>query len=156
MNALVIYYSRSGNTRKAGEAVAQALAADTEELLETKDRSGLSGYLRAGGDAMLKREAAIKQLGKSVDAYDLVVVGTPIWAFTVAPPVRALLSRQGSRMARVAFFCTMGGSGAKRAFREMADLCGKQPVATLALTEKELARGIAPQVEAFTTRLAFR
>ena len=149
MKSLVVYYSRTGNTRKVAQAIAGVLKADVEEIVDLKDRAGVKGYLLAGRDAMRKEETPIEPIKHDVTAYDLVVVGTPVWAFTMAAPVRSFLVGPGSSARRMAFFCTMGGSGANRAFREMQAAGGREPNATLALTERAVAAGSADQIAAF-------
>jgi flavodoxin len=138
MKSLVVYYSRTGNTEKVATDIARLLGSDMEKLVEKNDRSGIAGYLKAGKDAMLKKNAALAQLQHGVGEYDLVVIGTPVWAFTMTPAVRTYIDHARGQVHDIAFFCTMGGSGAKRTFREMAETAGKTPVATLALTEKQL------------------
>ena len=51
-NVLCLYYSRTGNTRKAMEEIAKELGADLAELRDGVDRSGWGGWLRCGVDAM--------------------------------------------------------------------------------------------------------
>ena len=53
-DVLCIYYSRSGNTRKAMEEIATALDAELVEITDGVDRSGTAGWLRSGMDAMRK------------------------------------------------------------------------------------------------------
>jgi len=142
MKALVVYYSRTGNTKKVAWAIAEALKGKAEvtveELVDTKSRQGILGWFRAGGDASLKRAVPIRPVQAHVAGFDLVVVGTPVWAFTMASAVRSFLVEHGANMQRSAFFCTMGGSGAKGAFAAMEQVSGKVPVATLVITEKQL------------------
>jgi len=144
MNTLVIHYSRTGTTSKAAEAIADALRdagcdnVESEEIVETRSRKGVLGYLGAGRDATLKRTAVIEPIQADVGSFDIVAIGTPVWAFTCATPVRAFCDQHGKEARQVAFFCTMGGSGDKGAFRDMESLCGKAPVATLALTERHV------------------
>ncbi len=130
---LVVYYSRTGTTRKVGQEVAKALEAELEEITDRTPRAGVLGYLRAGRDSLLRRGADIEPPGHDPSHYDLVVVGTPVWAFSMACGVRTYLIRQKDKLPEVAFFLTTGGSGVKRTFRHMAALCGKEPVATLGL-----------------------
>ena len=49
---LCIYYSRTGNTRRAVEEIAGALDAEVVAITDDRDRSGWKGYLRSGMDAM--------------------------------------------------------------------------------------------------------
>jgi flavodoxin len=43
MKTLVVYYSRTGTTRKVAEAIAGILRCDIEEVVDTKKRSGILG-----------------------------------------------------------------------------------------------------------------
>jgi flavodoxin len=141
MKTLVVYYSRTGVTRAVANVLAGQLEADVEELHDRKDRNGAMGYLLAGRDATLKRLADIDPPQKDPKAYDMVVLGTPVWAFTMAPAIRTYLTQHGAAIKKAGAFCTMGGSGDKRTFRHMAELLGKQPAATLTLLEKDVRRG---------------
>lgn len=141
MKTLVIYFSRTGHTQKIAEAIAANYGSDIEKIKEVNDWSGVSRYLAAGRDAMFKRPGSIKSAHKDPAQYDLIILGTPIWAWNLSPPMRAYIAGHKSKLNQVAFFCTEGGSGGKRAFRQMADLIGKQPVATLEVTESDLRTG---------------
>lgn len=141
MKTLVVYYSRTGATRLAAEAMAKELGADTEELIEAKDRSGAVGWLGAGKDAMLKKPANIQPPAHDPAGYDLVIVGTPVWAFTMTPAVRAYLTAQRDKLPRLAAFCTLGGSGDKKTFQHITELAGKDLAGTLALIDKDVRAG---------------
>jgi len=116
MNALVTYYSRTGTTRKTAQAIADALRdagcdnVQSEEIVETRSRKGVFGFLGAGRDATLKRTAVIEPLQADVGSFDIVAIGTPVWAFTCATPVRAFCDQHGREAKQVAFFCTMGAT----------------------------------------------
>lgn len=154
MNALVVYYSRTGMTKKLAEAISGGLGCDVEEIIDTKDRSGAKGYLIAGKDAMTKSMTEIKASLKDPAFYDIVIIGTPVWAFTMAPAVRTYLNKNKGRIKKTAFFCTQGGAGGKRAFKEMEDASGKKPQAVLEIREKEVLKGAySPQVEKFIEEL---
>ena len=138
MKGLVVYYSRSGTTKKVGDTLASLLSFDKEQLLDAKSRKGALGYLRSGREATLKKLAQIKNLKKDPKEYGLVVIGTPIWGFTISSPIRTYITANKNEFKKVAFFCTMGGSGAVRAFNEMKKIIGKRPTATLQLKTKDV------------------
>ena len=72
----------------------------------------------------------------------------------MTPAMRSYLTQQCDEFSRVAYFCTEGGAGEKRVFQKMADLCGKQPVATLVVKEAEIKSGThARKIEAFVSEL---
>lgn len=153
--ALVVHYSRSGNTRRLGRAIAEALGADVEELHDTVDRGGIVGYLRCGLEVLLRASVEIHRPTYDPADYDLVVVGSPVWASSPSTPVRTYLWLERERLPRVAFFVTMGGSGAERAFGLMREIAGKAPAATLAVRQAEVSGGILRErVASFAKALA--
>ena len=164
MKALIVFYSRTGNTRKVAHAIAESLRdsggaeVTLEEIVDKKKRSGLIGWLRAGRDATLKRPTEIEETKADVSAFDLVIVGTPVWAWTATPAVGTFLKRFAEAVDRAAFFCTYGTSGAGSTFNKMKDILGKEPVATLALTarqvKKEHPEDYAAKIEGFAAGLA--
>jgi flavodoxin len=140
MRTLVIYYSRDGHTKTVAEAIAAALQADCEAIRETQTRDGIKGWLTAGRDATLKKDTAIEPTKFDPQNYDLVIIGTPVWAFTMASGVRTWLMQHGKNLKRVAFFATMGGMGDKRAFQHMQELSGNiTPIATASFIDKKIA-----------------
>ena len=52
--------------------------------------------------------------------------------------MRTYISAQSAKFGDVGFFCTEGGAGGDGVFKQMAELSGKRPVATLIVTEAEL------------------
>ncbi len=144
MNVLVVYYSRTGVTRKAAGAIADALreagceSVEIEEIVEPRSRRGPLAWLLAGRDSTLKRATVIEPIKADAGSFDVVLIGTPIWAFTVAAPVRTFCEQHGAEASQVAFLCTSSGAGDKRAFREMASLCGQPPLATLSLIDRHV------------------
>ncbi len=135
--ALVVFYSRTGHTRKVAEAIARASGADTEELIDTVNRRGRVGYLRCAFDVAFKRTTRLRPTRRDPADYDLVILGSPVWA-AVSTPMRTYLLSNRSAFKRVAFFLTLGGMGADKVFKEMRTLAGREPAAELAVTEREL------------------
>lgn len=140
MKTLVIYYSRTGTTKKVGKKIAQMLKCDSEEIIDTKNRDGIFGYIKSGMEAGFKRGTVIKQIKKNPAKYGLVIIGTPVWAGTMASAVRTYIKENKNKFKKVAFFCTMGGSGSKRTFKAMEGLCKKKPAVLLVLTTKEVIK----------------
>jgi flavodoxin len=146
MNALVIYYSRTGNTQVLAQRIGGALDARLEEITDRAHRRGILGYLRSGREAWFGQRAELMPCEFDLSAFDLVVIGTPVWNASLSSPVRTFLEDNAKALRSVAFFCTMGGRGSKRVFRQMEAACRKPPIATLARTERQLARSDLPDV----------
>ncbi len=47
MKVLIVYYSRSGQTRNIAEVIAKKLGAELEEIVDHRNRKGLLGFLPA-------------------------------------------------------------------------------------------------------------
>ena len=160
---LVVFHSASGNTRQVAQAIAEALPADVEQIQEVKPRpidirgTGLRNVLNMGRvafGAFIGRATPIKEAQRDPAAYDLVVIGTPVYAGSVAGPVRAYLDRYRSGLKAVAFFCTGEDPHNTKVFRQMEALCTKSPEAVFAFHAPRLRAGeFRPQVDAFISGL---
>jgi flavodoxin len=140
MKTLIAYYSRTGTTKKIGDAIAEKLGAETEEILDTVNRMGVKGYLVSGRDAMKKRMTKLESLRFNPAGYELVIIGTPIWGWNMSVPIRTYITENKEKFRKVAFFCTMGGSGDEKAFLEMEKIIGRKPLGILALKTVEVAK----------------
>ena len=140
MKVLVAYYSRTGNMRRVAEAIAENLEAEVEEIKDYENRRGVMGFLRSGYEALLKRPTAIQPVSKKLEEYDLVVVGSPVWAGSLSSPVRAYLAMYGRRIKETALFATYAISEG-RIFRQMEELLPKKPIAEISIRESEIRSG---------------
>lgn len=134
-NVLCIYYSRTGNTRKAMEEVAQALGAELVELRDGVDRSGWGGWLRCGVDATKKTVKPVKfQSRFPLMDYRMVIVGSPVWAGRCSSVVRSFLKQHGGELRNAAYLLTRGSENkSEKVFRQM-DLytpCGHRTAVSL-------------------------
>lgn len=132
---LVVCYSRTGRTRRLAETIALQCDADLDWIKDRAPRQGPIGWLRSALQGLLHRTPWIQPARRPVGDYSLVIIGTPVWAWNMASPVRSYLSRYGDRCRRVAFFCTCGGAGADKVLADLQRLSGKRALATLALPQ---------------------
>ncbi len=159
MKTLIVYYSRSGWTRKVAKELAGKLECDIEEIKEDTNRSGIIGWLKAGRETMQissrkKEMPPLLPLEKNLADYDLVVVGAPVWVGQPATPVQSFLSGKLDEVKDLAFFCTLGGRNPDKTFGTMQELSGKAPVATAEICAKDIKAGVhGPGIEAFAKEL---
>ena len=153
---LIVFHSRTGNTRRIAQALARRLGADLDEVRIVQPLGGAIGYTFCAIEAVAGLMPALLPSRKDPAEYDLVVIGTPVWFWSLSSPMRSWLAQHPMKHSRVAFFGTMGGSGAPRVFATMATLLGKRPVATLALTDAQVAAGANDQLDAFAQQLHVR
>jgi len=147
--ALLVYYSRTGFTRRVAEEIAKRLDCDLCELQEEHPRAGIVGYLRSAFEAYTGHLPALREPEYELGKYALLILGSPIWAGRVCAPMRALLA-QPLGPGQIAVFVTYGGMGAGKVLDSLAALAGKAAVARLALTARESdANAMAHKVDAF-------
>jgi flavodoxin len=137
MKTLIVYFSRSDRTRRLAEEIGGRLGSDIEEVTESKGRGGAIGWLKSGMESTRKTLPKIHALERDPGAYDLVLIGTPIWASNMSSPIRAFITEHKEKIQEAAFFCTGDGDDPSTVFGPMEELLGKNPIATLGLIGEE-------------------
>lgn len=135
---LVVYYSLSGNTERVAKDIAECFGADTEKLIDKKNRKGFFGFMGGGKDAMTKKLADIEPTKLDPSKYDIVVMGTPIWSWKMTPAIRTYITQNTDKFKEVAFFLTSGSTPAENVVPSMEELSGKKGIAYVGLNSKEL------------------
>ncbi|MFM9916752.1 MAG: flavodoxin family protein [Rhizobacter sp.] len=154
MRVLVVFFAHSGHTRYVASEIARRCGAQLEEVLDARPHAGACEALRYIGDSLIGATPPIEAVLNDPSDYDLVILGTPVWAWRIASPMRSYVRRHAQRFKQVAFFCTEGGLGDRLVFAELGHLCGRDPIATYQVTEPYLPEPIqqAPLLE-FMARL---
>jgi len=111
MKKLVIYYSLSGNTKLIATNIAETIGADLLELKPTEDLidSGLMKYVWGGKQVVRKFEPELLPFAKDPKNYDLIFLGTPVWAFNFSPAINTFLAQHLPAKKQLALFCCHGG-----------------------------------------------
>lgn len=135
---LVVYHSRTGATSAVANEIAVACNADIESIRDIRRRFDGKSYLRLAFEAATHSNTLIRRIRYAPDNYDLVVIGTPIWCWNVSSPIRSYIKSHRHQCKRVAFFCTYGGSGYAKVFKDMEELAGQAAVASLFIKEDEI------------------
>jgi flavodoxin len=157
MKILVVYYSRDGHTQALAKEISTALAADVEEIRELTSRHGKISWLSAMIDSGLRRSIPIVASMVDPANYDLVIIGTPVWSFSMSCAVRTWLKKYGKTLKQVVFFATMGGKGDKATFAGMKKLCAKSPLVTATFIDKTIAtKWHQPELDSFLREIRER
>lgn len=121
---LVIYYSLTGRTRLVAKTIAKEITADVEEVRPVKHYPlrGAWLYVYGGMQALFSMTTPIDPLIVNLDDYDTLIIGSPVWAGKMAPPMRTFLNQAQLAGKKTAFFCTSGGGGSSEFLKEMREL----------------------------------
>ncbi len=147
MKCLIAYYSRTGTARKVARTIMSTIGqqtsfkCDLEELVDPTNRTGTAGYKLSYQESTEKKQVPIKPPTYDPSSYDLVILGGPVWAYTVASALRTYMVQHAGKVKNAAFFCTYDFSGNKTTLQDMQELAGKPPIATFYTTTKEVVKG---------------
>jgi len=113
MKVLIAYYSLEGNTHYLAKGIAECVGADLLRLMPVKDiKNNKMKYLFGGRQASMKSKPKLQPLNKNAQEYDMIIIGTPVWAFTMTPAVRSFLNSAGLKDKKIGLFsCHRGGPG---------------------------------------------
>jgi flavodoxin len=154
MKSLVVYYSRTGVTRKVAQKLSADLGADLEEIIDRRKRSGIFGFLRSGMEEYMERLATIDQARNDASQYDVVVIGTPVWSYKMSSPVRTYIVNNREKIKAVAFFVTLEGKDSEKVLAEIEELVGKKPISSVSLRRADVERETyAEKIKDFLSKL---
>ena len=109
MKSLVIYYSMTGKTRLAAQAIAEALSATLVEIEERRPVPMPFVFLSGGFAAITNRGSKINPVDIDLKQYGRLFIGSPIWASRPTPAVNSLIYQTNFEGRSVIPFFTMGG-----------------------------------------------
>ncbi|AFG34751.1 flavodoxin [Fervidobacterium pennivorans subsp. shakshaketiis] len=127
MKSIVIFYSLDGHTKFVAELLAQELTADLVELELVKPfpMKGFKKYFWCGKSSVFREKPALKTKIPNLQEYDLIVIGTPVWAGNCASPINTLLSimsnEQKLQGKKVGIVVTNGGGTIKRCVKQIKE-----------------------------------
>lgn len=111
MKVLVMYYSYEGNTKLIAERIASELNADLLSLHPTieKESKGFTKYIWGGAQVFTHQKPQLLPLDKNPVDYDILFVGTPVWAWSYSPAIRSIFENGVVTGKKIYFFCTHEG-----------------------------------------------
>jgi len=141
MKTLVVYFSRTGNTKMIAEEISESLECDIEEIEDKEKRGGFIGYIKSGYEASRSKLSVIEDPKNDLSQYELLIVGTPVWAGKMSVPVRTYLHQNMDKIPLLACFCTCGGSGIDGTIIDITKYTNITPTASFGLNSSEIKSG---------------
>ena len=106
---LIIYYSNTGNTKAACEALQKKLGADLVEVKDLKNNPGKL-TMKPGKKLDLVMDTEIKPKTVDISAYSSIILGSPIWMGTLSPAMKKFVSLNKLTGKKVGIFTTTNAS----------------------------------------------
>lgn len=138
---LVAYYSRTGITKKVANKIKESLNCDIEEIIDKKNRKGFFGYIAAGYSALKGSMTEIVEPKLDPSDYDIVIIGTPVWAGRIANAIRAYINKNAGKIKNIMVFCTQSGESKNKVYNDIKECYGREPLEALTLTGKQIKNG---------------
>ncbi len=125
MNTLIAYFTYTGHTKGIASQIQEQTGGVLFEIkpatpysadYDTTERQGRKetqdGY-----------HPTLAEQIPDFDSYDTILLGTPNWFNTVAPPVATFLSENNFAGKEIALFCTNGGGGLGHMVTDIQGIC---------------------------------
>jgi len=88
---LILYYSRTNNTKMCCEALQKELGADVLEIKDCKSRSGGWGFFTGAVGSLFNVHTDIEPAHPDRSRYRNIIIASPIWTGTLATAIRTLI-----------------------------------------------------------------
>lgn len=129
MKKLVVFYSYTGHTKMIAESIQQKLNCD---ILEIKPVKPYSTDYRTVVDeeqnnSSVGKTPDIQKIDKNLNDYDEIIIGTPVWWYTIAPVIRTFLTQNDLSNKTIKPFATNAG-WIGHTFQEIQKLCHNSKV----------------------------
>ena len=127
---LIVYFSRTGNTRKIAHLIQQEVGGTVHEIRPKAPYPDPYDEVvdQAGKEIQAGYKPALQSTIDHIESYDTIFVGSPNWWSTIAPPVATFLSEYDLSGKTIVPFCTHGGGGLGRIGKDVAKLCPRSTI----------------------------
>lgn len=131
MKTAVVYYSMSGNTKYVAEKIYDELKVLSEiDLIEIKPQKayptkGAKKFIWGGKSAVMGETPKLMPYEFNVGKYDRIIIGTPVWASTFAPPIKTFIKENSNIKGKpVSVFTCFSGGGADKTIGKLKKCIG--------------------------------
>jgi flavodoxin len=127
---LIVYFSRSGNTRKMAYLIHREVGGTIHEIQpEVPYPNSYDAVVdQARKEIQAGHKPALQSTADHIESYDTIIVGSPNWWSTIAPPVATFLSEYDLSGKTIVPFCTHGGGGLGRITTDIGKLCPQSSI----------------------------
>lgn len=134
MKIAIVYYSRSGNTKKAAHYLEKRMKEQKHDvhLIEIEAEKRLS-FLRAGRAGMKQDPLPIINGPVDMKSYGVILVGMPVWAAKPAPYYRTFFDNAKNIKGKTTgmFFTQAGKDNGAKSFTIMKEYLSSQEMKPL-------------------------
>ncbi|MFA4878391.1 MAG: NAD(P)H-dependent oxidoreductase [Methanoregula sp.] len=141
MKICIIYHSETGNTRHVAQHLAAACDGKLIEINDSASYNRLTGFLVRCKMARGEEKTPVEPSSIDVSGFDLLVFGSPVWAFKPTPAIHAAIDAlKGCEGKKATAFCTHGGRPGETAavFQKWIEARGMKCVGNANISQKDI------------------
>lgn len=123
---IIAVYSFEGNCRALAGVMAEATGGEVADITPIREisRNVVWKYLAGGRSAFMRETVPLQPTAFEVTERDLLILGSPVWAWNIPPATRSFLAgRDWTGMRTALFVMHRGGQG--KALRTMREMVGE-------------------------------
>lgn len=134
---LVIYYSLTGNTKFIADSIGFSIGADMLEIKPKKEikNKGILRYFWGGKQVILEEKPELLPMKVDLEDYDLIFIGTPVWAGHYNPVFRTFLDKHKIKDKKIAIYASCKGNCSKALEKLKEELKENEIIDELCFTE---------------------
>ena len=122
MKTLVVYYSKTGTTKKVAQTIIESKNCDYDELQYDE------------------KTKTITHTNNPSD-YEHIILLAPVWAFALAEPMKQYIAKHKSNIKQYDLIVTCGAWGLRGCIKNCVKAIGKPPGKSLIFKAKHVKRG---------------
>jgi flavodoxin len=124
MKAVVVYYSLDGNTELIADMISKEVGADKIKLQPEKEiaKEGFKKFFWGGKSVVFKEKPTLLNKNLNLDAYDTVIIGTPIWAGSFTPAILSFVSQVSLKGKKLHLFACCSGGDTGKCFTKLKEM----------------------------------
>ena len=133
MKIAIVYYSMSGNTEYAANKIKSEFSEETTvDIIRIHPQKaypseGARKFIWGGKSAVMGETPALMPYEFHAENYDKIIIGTPVWASTFAPPIKSFLKENKNIGEKpLAVFTCFSGGGADKAIAKLKKYVGAE------------------------------
>lgn len=129
MKSAVIYYSKSGVTKRIAETIKEKFGADMY-FVEPENAYGsyISAVARVGKEKLTRKNPGLKTKPSDFSSYDVVFIGFPVWYGTMPSFEQEYVSKCNLDGKAVIPFAAAGANGRESSLDTVRKLCPNSKV----------------------------
>ena len=133
MKNLIVYYSYEGNTEALVNGMKETIEADVIKLEPKVEKKykGLFKFAWGGNQVFMVKTPELKPYKVDLKKYKNIIIGTPCWIGTFAPPIKTFLKDNNIKNKNI-YLLVCNGGGIKNTIKDFEEaLKGNTIVSTI-------------------------